>query len=98
MTVTEICDSVQFMARKKRGEGEITAQETIRFDDENERLRLNLVLGDVRRNTDGDVTKVRFFKTLMGLQGYSLQKLTQYHRDLLTGKIELKHPKWGGSK
>jgi hypothetical protein len=88
MNILQTCDNLRVMTRKKSGEGEISIQDSIRFGDAQERKRLNEVLRDLRDKADGDIDKTRFFKALMGLEGYSLKKLTQKHRDYLSGRVE----------
>jgi hypothetical protein len=87
----QIGSSIRFMAKRNLKEAEIIAQESMRFDDEEERRRLNIVLQEVRSQTDGTVHKAHFFKALLGLKGYSLKNLTDKHRDFLSGEIATLH-------
>jgi hypothetical protein len=73
------------MVRKKSNEREILEQESLRFEDEDLRKRLNDVLANVRDRSEGVILKAHFFKALIGLQGYELRTLTQEHREYLSG-------------
>lgn len=74
------------MRKNKLGESNILKAESLKFDEEEVR-KLNDVLAEVRRNTDGAVHKQMFYKSLMGLSGYALRGITDEHRRYLAGEI-----------
>jgi hypothetical protein len=72
------------MSKKKSEDSEIQAQETLRFDDEEERERLNVVLRQIRNDAEGVIHKAHFLRALMGLR--PMNSLTQQRRNYVSGK------------